>query len=163
MKIRHARPADHPAIHALNLAAFQGAAEADLVARLRADGDSVFEMVAEGEGQIIGHILYSRLWADSVNLYLALAPMAVSPDHQRLGIGSDLVRVSLEFCKEFGVHGVLVLGHPDYYPRFGFSAAATAQVSSPYAGSPAFMALALEEDAFNAPLTLAYPDGFNGL
>ncbi len=161
--IRLARTSDHAAIRAVNLAAFPGADEADLVERLRADGDCVFELVAEDEGQIIGHILFSRLWADSVNLYLALAPMAVEPDRQGQGIGSDLVRASLEFCKECGGHGVLVLGHPDYYPRFGFSAAAAAQVASPYGGSPAFMALALEDDAFAAPLTVAYPEGFDGL
>lgn len=161
--IRHARPADHAAIRAVNLAAFSGPAEADLVERLRADGDAVFEMAAEEDGEIVGHILFSRLWADSVNLYLALAPMAVVPDQQHKGLGSALVQAGLEFCKECGAHGVVVLGHPDYYPRFGFSAQAAGVIASPYAGSPAFMALALEDGAFEAPLTLAYPDAFNGL
>ncbi|WP_300575255.1 GNAT family N-acetyltransferase [Phenylobacterium sp.] len=161
--IRHARAADHAAIRAVNLAAFPEAAEADLVERLRADGDVVFEMVAEAQGEIVGHILFSRLWADSANLYVALAPMAVRPEHQRRGLGSALVRGGLEFCKECGAHGVVVLGHPDYYPRFGFSAEAAAQIRSPYAGSPGFMAKAFEDDAFEAPLTLAYPDAFGGL
>lgn len=161
--IRHARAADHAAIRAVNLAAFPQAAEADLVERLRADGDAVFELVAEAGGEVVGHILFSRLWADSVNLYLALAPMAVAPDKQGQGLGSALVRAGLEFCKECGAHGVVVLGHPDYYSRFGFSADAAAQVASPYRGSPAFMALGLEEGAFDAPLTLAYPDAFKGL
>lgn len=161
--IRHARAADHSAIRAVNLAAFPEAVEADLVERLRADGDAVFELVAETDGEVIGHILFSRLWADSVNLYLGLAPMAVIPGAQQRGLGSDLVRAGLEFCKECGAHGVVVLGHVDYYPRFGFSAEATARVASPYAGSPAFMALALEDGAFDLPLTLAYPDAFKGL
>lgn len=161
--IRHARAADHAAIRAVNLAAFPEAAEADLAERLRADGDVVFEMVAEADGEVVGHILFSRLWADSVNLYLALAPMAVAPGLQRQGLGSDLVRAGLEFCREYGAHGVVVLGHVDYYPRFGFSAESAARVASPYAGSPAFMALALEDCAFDARLTLAYPDAFKGL
>lgn len=161
--IRYARAADHAAIRAVNLAAFLGAAEADLVERLRADGDAVFELVAETDSEIVGHILFSRLWADSVNLYLALAPMAVVPGVQGQGLGLALVRAGLEFCKECGAHGVVVLGHPDYYPRFGFSAEATAMVASPYAGSPAFMVLAIEDGAFDQPLTLAYPDAFTGL
>lgn len=161
--IRHARAADHAAIRQVNLAAFPGAAEADLIEQLRRDGDAVFELVAEADGEIVGHILFSRLWADSVNLYLALAPMAVVPGVQRQGLGSALVRAGLEFCKECGAHGVVVLGHPDYYPRFGFSTAAAAHVVSPYSKSPAFMALALEDDAFAHPLTLAYPDAFRGL
>lgn len=161
--IRHARPADYAAIRTVNLAAFPEPAEADLVERLRGDGDVVFEMVAEAQGEVVGHILFSRLWADSADLYVALAPMAVRPEHQRRGLGSALVRGGLEFCKEYGAHGVVVLGHPDYYPRFGFSAEVAGKVRSPYAGSPAFMAKALEGDAFDAPLTLAYPDAFGGL
>ena len=78
------------------------------------------------------------------------------------GRGGALIRAGLENAKEFGAHGVLVLGHPAYYPRFGFSAQTAAKVSSPYSGSPAFMALALEPGAFEAPLTIAYPDAFAG-
>ncbi|MDX5392704.1 MAG: N-acetyltransferase, partial [Caulobacteraceae bacterium] len=100
--IRPVRTADHASVRALNLAAFGGAAEADLVERLRADGDVVFELVAEDQDGVFGHILFSRLWTDSEHLYAALAPMAVSPDRQRRGAGSDLVRSGLNLCKEFG-------------------------------------------------------------
>ena len=109
-----------------------------------------------------GHILFSRLWADRPELFAALAPMAVHPDRQGTGLGSDLVRGGLTMLREFGARGVLVLGHPAYYPRFGFAAETAARVKSPYAGSPAFMALALEVDAFDAPLTVIYPDAFSG-
>lgn len=161
--IRYARPADRPAIAEVNDLAFGQPDETALIDRLREDGDVLFELVAEEAGGAIdGHILFSRLWADRLELFAALAPMAVRPGRQRSGLGSDLVRVGLESAREFGVHGVLVLGHPAYYPRFGFAAETAAKVRSPYAGSPSFMALALEKGAFDEPLSVAYPDAFSG-
>ncbi|KRB49380.1 GNAT family N-acetyltransferase [Phenylobacterium sp. Root700] len=161
--IRHARPADHAAIRDIVHAAFGQADEADLVERLRAAGDVMFELIEEDEnGEIVGHILYSRLWADSVHLYAALAPLAVRPDRQRDGVGKRLTAASLETAKEFGARAVIVLGHPEYYPKFGFSAQAAAKVKSPYSGSPAFMALALEDGALDEALLVAYPDAFSG-
>lgn len=161
--IRHARPTDHAAIRDIVHAAFGQADEADLVERLRAAGDVMFELVEEDENnEIVGHILYSRLWADSVHLYAALAPLAVRPDRQRSGVGKRLTAASLETAKEFGAHAVIVLGHPEYYPKFGFSAQAAAKVKSPYSGSPAFMALALEDGALDEALLVAYPDAFGG-
>lgn len=160
--IRHAAAADHAAIREINVAAFGKPDEADLIERLRADGDKVFELVAVEDGAVVGHILYSRLWADSVNLYAALAPMAVRPDRQKSGVGSRLVKASLETAREFGAHAVIVLGHPAYYPRFGFTAEAARAVKAPYSGSPAFMALEIEDGALAEPVMVAYPDAFNG-
>lgn len=160
--IRHATPADHPAISAVVHAAFGQADEADLVGRLRAAGDVMFELVEEDGGEIVGHILYSRLWADSIHLYAALAPLAVRPDRQRSGVGKRLTAASLETAKEFGAHAVIVLGHPEYYPKFGFSTDAAAKVKCPYTGNPAFMALALEDGALDEALLVAYPDAFAG-
>lgn len=160
--IRHARAADHPAIAEVNELAFGGTDEARLIERLRADGDVLFELVAVEDGAVTGHILFSRLFADRSELFAALAPMAVRPGLQRAGTGSALVRAALDNAKEFGAHGVLVLGHIDYYPRFGFLAETAANVSSPYSGSPAFMAIALEKGAFDQPLSVAYPDAFSG-
>lgn len=161
--IRYARPADHAAIREIVAAAFGQADEADLVERLRADGDVMFELVEEEEnGEVVGHILYSRLWADSVNLYAALAPLAVRPDRQRSGVGKRLTAASIETAKDFGAHAVIVLGHPEYYPKFGFSRDAAAKVKSPYSDSPAFMALALEDGALDEPILVAYPNAFGG-
>ena len=160
--IRHARPADHGVIAQINTLAFGQPDEADLIERLRAEGDMMFELVAEDADRLEGHILFSRLWAGNGRLYAALAPMAVRPDRQRAGLGSTLVRAGLESAREFGACGVLVLGHPAYYPRFGFSAETAAKVRAPYAGSPAFMALALEADAFDEAVTVAYPSAFAG-
>lgn len=158
--IRYARTADQPAIAKVVETAFGRADEARIVERLRADGDAMFELVAEAGGAVVGHVMFSRLWADRSELYTALGPMAVRPDVQRSGIGSGLVRAGLESAPEFGAVGVLVLGHTDYYPKFGFTAAAAAQVASPFRGLPAFMALGLAEGAFAAPMTVAYPDAF---
>lgn len=160
--IRYARPTDHAAIAEMVIQAFDGDAEARLVERLRADGDALFELVAvDDDGRLVGHILFSRLWADRYEMFAALAPLAVRPGVQRRGFGSALVRAGLESAREFGASGVLVLGHPEYYPRFGFSAEAAQRVKSVYAGSPAFMALALEPGAFDEPLNVAYPDAFS--
>jgi len=158
--IRHARPADHAVIAAIVAAAFGRDDEAALVARLRAEEDAMFELVAEEHGEVVGHVLFSRLWVDRFELYGALAPLAVRPDRHRQGLGARLVRAGLETAREFGCHGVLVLGEPAYYGRFGFSADAARDVSAPYRGLAAFQALALEDDAFAGPMTVAYPDAF---
>ena len=160
--IRYARPADHAAIAEVVEAAFGQPDEARLVERLRGDGDVLFELVAEDEGEVTGHILFSRLFADRTELFAALAPLAVRPGLQRAGVGKALVRAALEQAREFGAHGVLVLGHPAYYPKFGFAAETAAQVKCPFTGNPAFMAVALEDGAFDAPLSVAYPDAFAG-
>lgn len=158
--IRYAKPADHPAIHALVAAAFGQADEAELVAALRRDEDVLFELVAEEDGAIDGHILFSRLWADRAELYGALAPLAVAPGRQRQGVGAALVRAGLGCAREFGCHGLLVLGDPAYYGRFGFQADAAAGVKAPFTGLAAFQGLALEDGAFAEPLTVAYPSAF---
>ena len=160
--IRYARPEDHVAIAEVNDLAFGQPDEARLIERLRADGDVLFELVAIEDGQVVGHILFSRLFADRAEMFAALAPVAVRPGLQRAGTGSALVRAGLESCKEYGAHGVLVLGHREYYPRFGFSAETAALVVAPYSGSPSFMAIALEKGAFDAPLSVAYPEAFSG-
>jgi putative acetyltransferase len=160
--IRYARAGDRPAIADTVEAAFGRPDEARLVERLRADGDMILELVAEQDGQVAGHVLISRLFADRNEMFAALAPLAVQPGLQRTGLGKGLVRMALEQAREFGVHGMLVLGDPAYYGRFGFAAETAAQVRSPYAGSPSFMALALEGDPFAVPLNVAYPSAFSG-
>lgn len=160
MAIRYPTASDHEAIDSVVTAAFGRPDEARLVARLRADEDVMFELVAEADGEIVGHILFSRLWADRFELYGALAPLAVHPRRHRQGLGSKLVRSGIECAREFGCFGLLVLGDPAYYGRFGFSAAAAGEVMAPYRGLPAFQALALEDDAFTGAMSVAYPDAF---
>jgi putative acetyltransferase len=161
--IRHARAADHAAIARIVEAAFGQADEARIVERLRAAEDSLFELVAEADGEVVGHIMFSRLYADRPELIAALAPLAVRPDRQSTGVGSALVRAGLEQAREFGAWGVIVVGDPAYYPRFGFSADTAAKVRSPpLSGQPSFMAIALEDGIFDRPMLVAYPDAFSG-
>jgi putative acetyltransferase len=160
--IRHARAPDHAAIRAILDSAFGRSHEGDIVDHLRADGDVMFELVEEEAGVVTGHVVFSRLWADSQNLYAALGPLAVRPDLQGSGTGDRLTRVGLDTARDFGAHAVMVVGHASYYPRFGFSTEAARQISCPYSGLPAFMAVALEAGALDQPVTVAYPDAFGG-
>lgn len=122
MPIRPEAPTDRSAIRALIASAFETPAEADLVDALREQAKPVISLVAEENGFILGHILFSpvTLSAHPELKVMGLAPMAVAPAHQRKGIGSALVRVGLERCQQLGFGAVVVLGHPGYYPRFGF-------------------------------------------
>ena len=122
MLVRTERDSDRGAVFALNAAAFETDAEARLVVRLRADVAPLVSLVADDGGEVVGHILFSPVTLDGANASRAigLAPMAVVPGRQRSGIGSGLVRAGLEACRELGVTWVVVLGHPEYYPRFGF-------------------------------------------
>ena len=120
--VRIERASDVQRIREVNRAAFETSAEASLVDLLRERGKLVVSLVAEREGQIIGHIAFSRVYlASNAELHgLGLGPMAVIPSHQRQGIGSQLVRAGLDRCAALGTRFVVVLGHRDYYPRFGF-------------------------------------------
>lgn len=158
--IRYAKPSDHPTIRNVVAAAFERTDEADLVERLRADGDAMFELVEIDGETLVGHILFSRMWADSLNLYAALAPVSVRPDLQKCGTGGRLIRAGLDSAKEFGAAAVILLGHPAYYPRFGFSTEAARNLKCAFSGSPAFMAKAIEPGALDQPLTVVYPDAF---
>jgi putative acetyltransferase len=143
--IREETKDDRPAVREVNQLAFESIEEPDLVDALSALGHVVVSLVAEAEGEVVGHILFSKLpidVGDRVLAAAALAPMAVKPGFQREGIGSKLVRAGLERCRELEVEAVVVLGHPDYYPRFGFSAELAENLRAPFEGD-AFMALEL--------------------
>jgi putative acetyltransferase len=161
--IRVAKPVDAEAIAALNRAAFGGEDEVGIVERLRRDGLVAVEMVAEQGGLIVGHILLSWLptmMDGRVVKALALAPMAVRPGLQKQGIGGRLIAAALREARDAGAEAVIVLGHPDYYPRFGFSAALARNLASPFSGE-AFMALELVPGALVGERgSVSYPAAF---
>jgi putative acetyltransferase len=118
------------------------------------------ELVAECGDGVAGHVLFSRMATKPPRLFAGLGPIAVRPELQNRGVGAELCRAGLARMRELGVEAVVVLGHPAYYPRFGFSPEAAAKLRSAYAGNPAFMALALKPGALDAPLEVAYPAAF---
>jgi putative acetyltransferase len=143
--VREETPEDLEAIREVNRQAFGQEDEARLVDALRDSGYVRLSLVAEEGGRIVGHVLFSDLpiVTPAVALHaLALAPVAVVPNRQRQGIGSRLVREGLRACAAEGHSVVVVLGHADYYPRFGFSSRLAERLKSPLAG-PVFMALEL--------------------
>lgn len=122
--IRPEEPRDMDAVYAVNELAFERPEEARLVNVLRKEADPIVSLVAELDDQIIGHILFSPVTVEGAKrtpkLMFGLAPMAVLPEFQMQGVGSLLVRTGLDACKARGCGAVVVLGHPGYYPRFGF-------------------------------------------
>lgn len=151
MIIRASQTGDYERIEAVHVAAFSASnlghnGEAELVRALHASDDTLVSLVAEQDGEMVGHVMFSRMRveADGSQLSAAgLAPVAVMPNLQSVGIGSALIRAGLEALRAAGTQISFVLGHPDYYPRFGYSAVDARPFSSPFAG-PHFMALWLD-------------------
>lgn len=150
--IRDERPGDEAAVRAVVAAAFGSPDEADLVDLLRARGEVVLALVAEIDGAVVGHVLFSPLPVAGPGRTIeavALAPLAVAPARQRTGVGAALVRAGHARLAAMGVPAVVVLGHPDYYPRFGFRASLAEGLVAPFSG-PAFMAVELVPGALAA-------------
>lgn len=141
---------DIPNIRAVVHAAFGTASEADLVDGLRRSGALTLSAVANIGSRVVGHVAFSPVTIGGLQPALALAPMAVAPDCQRQGIGSALIRWSLEECRQLG-HGVVILvGEPAYYARFGFTPAAPLGIECPFPIPPeVFMVLELSPGAAN--------------
>lgn len=159
--IRPARPSDEDAVARLNDAAFGGPDEARITRRLHADGDSLVSLVAVADdGSIVGHIEFFRILIDGKPLAAGLGPMCAKPGLQKTGIGSYLVRTGLEELDDLGETLVFVLGHTEYYPRFGFNSETAKPFGAPWSG-PHFMALRLA-DGGPVSGTLTYPAAFKG-
>lgn len=155
---RIAVQADKPAIADLNTRAFGQPDEARIVTQLEEAGDVLIQFVAEMEGRIVGHILFYPLGVRGKLSAVGLGPMSVDPSMQRSGIGSQLVRIGLKTVQDSGAPIVFVLGHANFYPRFGFSVAATSEFETPLKG-PHFMAVRMR---YGPPMSgeLIFPAAF---
>ena len=126
LTIQPEKPGDAAAFHQVHILAFGQPKEADLVDALRRHGGMIISLVAVQDGRIVGHIAFSpvSITSDTGTIdAIGLAPMAVLPEYQRMGIGSQLVEAGLKACHNTPYGVVVVLGHAQYYPRFGFTPA----------------------------------------
>jgi len=150
-------------ISAVHRAAFHSEEEPRLVEELRAAGMHLASHVAHQGGELVGHVLYSRMWVDTVAgpiNAVALGPVGVVPSHQGIGIGSSLIRAGLAMIRERDERLILVLGHPNYYPRFGFEAREAKGISAPWSGPP-WMGMRLSGDLISG--TARYPEAWSHL
>lgn len=160
--IRPEAAEDAAAVRLVNEQAFARPNEADLVAALRANASPIISLVAELDGLVVGHILFSPVLVETRPgaspsegappsgpfTALGLGPMAVLPAYQQQGIGSALARAGLAACRDLGQEIVVVLGHPDFYPRFGFAPARARGLYSEYdVPDDVFMVVELREGA----------------
>lgn len=149
IEIRDETPDDVAAIRAVNLEAFGQDAEGRIVDALRANGAATLSLVAIDNGTVVGHIMFSPLAVGTVQ-GVGLGPMAVRPSHQRQGIGSRLIEAGVARLRTSGCPFIVVLGHPEFYPRFGFRPAATYGMTCEWdVASEAFMVALLDPAAGN--------------
>lgn len=162
--IRLERMADVEAIRAVHDAAFAGAAEGRLVEALRVAELLIASVVADANGVVVGSAVFSQLTVetDKGTLYGAeLAPVAVLPGWQGMGIGSEMIGYGMRRCREDSAMAVFVLGDPGYYRRLGFRHDLAQAIESPYSGRP-FMALELTPGALDVTHGTAHnPSGFS--
>lgn len=167
MLIRIEEEQDHEAVYAINTSAFESPAEAKLVNALREQAKPVISLVAEDNGEVVGHILFSPVsLSEHPDLRISgLAPMAVAPGRQRQGIGSALVREGLKRCQQAGFVASVVLGHPEFYPHFGYMPASRFNIGCEYeVPDEVFMATELVPGALSDTVgTIKYHAAFSSV
>lgn len=159
---------DAGAVRRVNELAFGRASEAELVDALRADARPYLSLVAEEHGRVVGHIFFSPVGLEPEErglLAMGLGPMAVLPERQGAGVGSRLVRAGLEECRRAGCGLVVLVGHPAYYPRFGFAPASRLGLRCEYdVPDEVFMATELTAGALDgSPRLVKYHAAFGGV
>ena len=146
IEVREERVDDVAAIRDVNKRAFGQDQEAKIVDALRSNGAALLSLVATLDGQIVGHIMYSPITVSDEVTGAALGPMAVLPEHQRGGIGSKLVEAGTAKLKDADCPFIIVLGHANFYPRFGFRPASELGIKCEWdVPDDVFMVLVLDE------------------
>lgn len=156
--IRPATDDDADTITELTDAAFGTPEEAQIIKQLAKDGDGLASLVAHNDREILGHIQFFKVWIDGADVACGLGPVSARPDVQKRGIGAGLIKLGLTLMEGAGRSHCFLLGHKEYYPRFGFSSDLAAQFSGPWSG-PNFMALELNTTAPKSG-ALTYPAAF---
>lgn len=157
--VRRARAEENSAIKALNDAAFGQSDEGRIVQSLNADGDTLFSLVTEFEGEVVGHLQAFHIDVDGVRVAAGIGPMSVKPGFQKRGYGAGMIKEAVGMIRRKKIPLVFVLGHVDYYPRFGFTAAVAQGFEAPWPNGPSFMAMRLGEGAPDSGV-LSYPAAF---
>jgi len=150
IEIRKEEHRDIDSVRRVNLDAFNDESEAAVVEKLRVSCGDYLAFVAVENGDVVGHVLFTPVTIDGCGVVgMGLAPMAVPPAHQRTGIGSRLVRHGMEHVRQSGCPFIIVLGHSEYYPRFGFERASKYQLRCQWKGVPdeAFMVTVFAREA----------------
>jgi putative acetyltransferase len=166
VQVRPETPADRTAIREINEQAFGRPNEARLVDAIRSSPDFIpqLSLVAEQDGSLVGHVLFSPLTIQGIEGLglLALGPIAVRPEWQRQGVGGQLIRIGLERAAAMGYRAVVLVGHSTYYPRFGFTSARAYGLEAPFPVSDEhFMALPLQPGGLDGVRgTISFPPAF---
>lgn len=150
VEIRSEKPEDIALVRHVHQQAFHRANEARLVELLRAAGKARLSLVAEQDGQVVAHLLFSPVTLDPARpdlRFVGLAPVGVLPESQKQGIGSRLIREGLKACREAGYEAVVVLGDPAFYSRFGCSCASAYGLGNEYGADEDFMVVELRQGA----------------
>jgi len=151
--IRHETPADYETIARVNDIAFGETAQSRIISELRESGEALWSKVLIKDGDIIGHLMFYKIWLDDEPIVAGLGPIAILPDFQRQGYGGQLIRDGLKEADPNKHQIIFLLGHTGYYPRFGFSSEV-----SPWP-RPAFMGLKLNPTAPSSG-TLTFPKSY---
>ena len=156
--IRDEIQADYAAIDLVNNLAFKETAQSQIICELRQTGEALCFQVLMKDDEIIGHLMFYKVWLDGELIAAGLGPLSILPNYQRQGFGGQLILSGLKKCDPALHQIIFLLGHPDYYPKFGFSSQLGAQYKSPWPRT-AFMGLKLNPKAPSSG-TLTFPKAY---